>query len=84
MAPENLPCLNGENMVPSSHKKSKEGDVWAFGVVLFEIWTRGEFPFGGLTDKKVVLELWVQICKLIRFANSFTLGVNIVTVVQQL
>ena len=54
MAPGNLPfCFHDGNLISSDHSKSREGDVWAFGVVLFEIWTQGEFPFAGLTDHEV-------------------------------
>ena len=54
MAPGNLPfCFHDGNLISSDHSKSREGDVWAFDVVLFEILTQGEFPFGGLTDHEV-------------------------------
>ena len=63
MAPENLPFgFHDGKLVSIGHKHSSQGDVWAFGVVLFEIWTKGEFPFGGLTDKEVRPRLFVYFC----------------------
>ena len=62
MAPENLPFRLRDNgkTVPSRPEKTRRGDIWSFGVLLFEIWTRGVFPFAGLTDQEVRQGLLVQ------------------------
>jgi len=46
MPPENLPGETG--------RFSRKGDVWSFGVVLFEIWTRGSVPYRDLNDYQVI------------------------------
>jgi len=48
MPPENLP-LNG-----SEAHYSRKGDVWSFGVLLFEIWSRGRLPFENLDNEEVM------------------------------
>ncbi|CAG7729560.1 unnamed protein product [Allacma fusca] len=54
MSPENLPYWSSERgLIEQSVKKSYEGDVWAFGVVLFELWSRGELPFAGYSNTEV-------------------------------
>jgi serine/threonine protein kinase len=54
MAPENLPYRYTEQgLVGQPARKSYGGDVWAFGVVLFELWSGGEHPFDGHSDQKV-------------------------------
>ncbi|XP_021953065.1 tyrosine-protein kinase ABL1 isoform X2 [Folsomia candida] len=52
MPPENLPESN--DGVPTC---SRKGDIWAYGVLLFEIWTRGSTPFDGLDDDEVIQAL---------------------------
>lgn len=50
MPPENVaPAFT----YPYKPKFSKAGDVWAYGVVLFEIWTRATTPYDDLTDDQV-------------------------------
>jgi serine/threonine protein kinase len=38
-------------------KYSSKSDVWAFGVLLFEIWSDGATPYAGWTNKKVLMEV---------------------------
>ncbi|CAG7820084.1 unnamed protein product [Allacma fusca] len=54
MSPENLPYRSSlQGLQGQSPRKSYEGDVWAFGVVLFELWSDGEIPFDGYNDMQV-------------------------------
>ena len=54
MAPENLPFAYQHGcLVRKPHEKSYAGDIWSFGVVLFELWARGRFPFDGVWDEEV-------------------------------
>ena len=39
------------SLSPSLHSSSS--DVWAFGVVLYEIWTRGALPYAKWPDRRV-------------------------------
>jgi serine/threonine protein kinase len=40
------------------HRKfSPASDCWAFGILLYEIWTRGKMPYEGLSNQKV----WVDV-----------------------
>ena len=36
---------------------SEQTDVWSFGVLLYEIWTKGERPYVDMTDRKVWIEV---------------------------
>ena len=38
-------------------KFSAASDVWAYGILLYEIWTRAETPYKGLTNNRV----WVEV-----------------------
>jgi hypothetical protein len=40
-----------------ARKFSAASDCWSYGVVLFEIWTRGELPYNGMSNQKV----WVDV-----------------------
>ena len=43
-------------MAPETIKSgdyTKENDIWAFGVVLWELFTYGEFPYSDMTNQKV-------------------------------
>jgi len=64
MSPENLPYkLNRQGkMVESNSVLSKDGDIWSYGVVLFEIWSRGETPFEGF-DHLAVCEMLLNFRK---------------------
>ena len=39
------------------HKFSTASDCWAYGVLLYEIWTKAEMPYKGMTNQKV----WVEV-----------------------
>ena len=39
------------------HKFSEQSDVWSFGILLYELWTRAELPYKGWRNEKV----WVQV-----------------------
>ena len=39
------------------HKFSEQSDVWSFGILLYELWTRAELPYKGWLNEKV----WVQV-----------------------
>ena len=52
-------CLPMRWMPPEALKKrkwSEKSDVWAFGVLLWELWTMGDIPFALESDDKVVAE----------------------------
>jgi serine/threonine protein kinase len=51
MPPENVP--DPYSVEPSSPQFTRKGDVWAFGVVLFEIWTNGKLPYEKHEDARV-------------------------------
>eukprot|EP00049_Salpingoeca_infusionum_P022795 m.8825 g.8825 ORF g.8825 m.8825 type:complete len:2078 (-) comp5402_c0_seq1:291-6524(-) len=40
-----------------TRKYSEKTDVWSFGIVLYELWTRAEVPYKGWTNQKV----WVEV-----------------------
>lgn len=54
-SPENLPMkLNRRgNLVEVNSLMSKDGDIWSYGCVLFEIWSRGLVPFEGFDNRQV-------------------------------
>lgn len=39
------------------HKFSEKSDVWSYGVVLYELWTRAELPYKGFSNQRV----WVDV-----------------------
>ena len=39
------------------HKFSEQSDVWSFGIMLYEMWTKAETPYVGWRNEKV----WVQV-----------------------
>ena len=39
------------------NKFSEQSDVWSFGILVFEIWTKAEIPYHGWRNEKV----WVQV-----------------------
>mgnify|MGYP002402519372 CR=1 FL=1 len=39
------------------HRFSTASDIWAFGVMLYEIWTKAETPYHGWTNQRV----WVEV-----------------------
>ena len=39
------------------HKFSEQSDVWSFGILLFELWTKAATPYAGWRNEKV----WVQV-----------------------
>ena len=39
------------------HKFSEQSDVWSFGILLYELWTKAETPYVGWRNEKV----WVQV-----------------------
>ena len=40
------------------HQKfSEKSDVWSFGILLFEIWTKASLPYGGMNNQKVWIEV---------------------------
>jgi serine/threonine protein kinase len=49
MPPENVPDSS------SSPQFTRKGDVWAYGVVLFEIWSKGRLPYEDQDDNEVIL-----------------------------
>ncbi|XP_055877899.1 uncharacterized protein LOC106053776 isoform X1 [Biomphalaria glabrata] len=51
MAPETLVMSNG---IWTSNFGDKEGDIWSFGMLLWEILTFGAFPFSELSDEAVL------------------------------
>ncbi|CAG7722340.1 unnamed protein product [Allacma fusca] len=61
MSPENLPYEFSRygNFFRKKPSKSIDGDVWSFGIVLFELWSRGQNPFDELSNYracKAILE----------------------------
>ena len=38
----------------SNHQHTQTADVWSFGIVLWEIYSRGSIPYAGLTNAEVV------------------------------
>lgn len=57
LMPMPLRWMPRENVPLSKWAKPKfnyAGDVWSYGVLLFEIWTRGWLPFNGLGNTEVI------------------------------
>lgn len=40
-----------------TRKYSVATDVWAYGILLYEIWTKGQTPYDGWSNQKV----WVEV-----------------------
>lgn len=57
MAPESLKLENGSW---KSNSFTKDSDIWALGVVLWEIATMGEQPYGVLSDEEVLQKVVVH------------------------
>lgn len=38
-------------------KWSKHSDVWSFGMLLYELYTHGEMPLGGLENEEIIAAL---------------------------
>ena len=49
--------LSVPSEVLKSQKYSPASDVWAYGVLLWEIFTDAELPYGELSDKEVTLNV---------------------------
>jgi serine/threonine protein kinase len=47
------------------HKFSEKSDVWSFGVVLYELYTRAELPYKGLSNQRV----WVDVTSGVRLSQ---------------
>ncbi|VDN01444.1 unnamed protein product [Thelazia callipaeda] len=53
---ENLEAIQAGWLAPETmlkHIFSKESDIWAFGVLLWEIYENGEIPYRGLTNMEI-------------------------------
>ena len=57
---ENFPVRWKSPECLTKHQYSNASDVWAFGVVMYEVLTRGCVPYSDLLDKNVSFKVSIK------------------------
>ena len=60
-------------------KFSEKSDVWSFGVLLYEMWTRAALPYNGMTNDKV----WVKVMEGYRLPHPLGCPMEVYSVMRQ-